>query len=266
MATYAVGDIQGCFTELDRLLDKLAFGTGDVLWAVGDLVNRGPGSLAVLRQLKGLGKAARVVLGNHDLHLLATGLGGHPVRRGDTFDDVLDAPDREELLDWLRRQPLLVRDKSLGFVMTHAGIPHLWSVSEAVQRAAEVEAVLGGDDYVAFLEDLYGNEPDRWRSTLAGQARLKLITNYFTRMRLIAADGRLDFRHKGPAADAPAPFRPWFEWRDPGAEAIVFGHWAALEPIQGRPDIVNLDTGCVWGRRLTAMRLEDGEQFSVAAG
>lgn len=265
MATYAVGDIQGCAIELERLLELVGFGAGDQLWAVGDLVNRGADSLSVLRRLKDLGNSVRVVLGNHDLHLLAMGFGGHPQRRGDTLGDVLAAPDREELLHWLRRQPLLHRDSTLGSVMTHAGIPHIWSLDEAGERAAEVEAVLRGDHFEAFLANLYGNEPDCWSPELEGLPRIKLITNYFTRMRLIRGDGRLDFKHKGAAADAPAPFRPWYEFRAPGPERLLFGHWAALEPIVDRSDVVNLDTGCVWGRRLTALRLEDARLFSVAA-
>ncbi|MEM1436250.1 MAG: symmetrical bis(5'-nucleosyl)-tetraphosphatase [Pseudomonadota bacterium] len=265
MTIYAVGDIQGCAVELERLLERLAFSADDQLWAVGDLVNRGPGSLAVLRRLYDLRAQVRVVLGNHDFHLLAMYFGEHPHRRGDTLEAVLGAADAPQLLAWLREQPLLVRDAAAGYVMTHAGVAHLFSIAEAEALAAEVQAELCHGDYRGFLRALYGNRPDRWSHDLRGFDRLRLITNYFTRMRLIAPDGQLYFKHKGPAAAAPVPFRPWYELREPGSETLLFGHWAALEPIQGRDDVVNLDTGCVWGRALTAMNLTTRELISVPA-
>lgn len=265
MTIYAVGDIQGCAVELEQLLERIGFGPDDQLWAVGDLVNRGPGSLAVLRRLYGMGAQARVVLGNHDMHLLAMYFGGHPHRRSDTLEAVLAAKDAPELLGWLRQQPLLVQDPDAGYVMTHAGVPHLFTIAQAADLAGEVQAELSNGDYRGFLQKLYGSKPDRWSQKLKGFDRLRLITNYFTRMRVITADGRLDFRYKGSAAGAPEPYRPWFELRKPGPETLLFGHWAALEPIVGREDIVNLDTGCVWGRTLTAMNLSTRELIAVPA-
>ncbi|MEM6707497.1 MAG: symmetrical bis(5'-nucleosyl)-tetraphosphatase [Pseudomonadota bacterium] len=265
MTTYAVGDIQGCRAELETLLEQVAFGAGDRLWLVGDLVNRGPDSLGTLRLLKSLGDSVTAVLGNHDLHLLAIRFGGKPVRRGDTLDDLLAAQDADELLHWLRGRPLLVHDAKLECVMTHAGVPHIWSLTDAKARAEEVEAVLRGDDASAFLEQLYGGQPDRWDDGLAGVPRLKLIANYFTRMRIIAANGQLDFQHKGLAADAPAGFEPWYALRRPEPRRYLFGHWASLEPIVDRDDIVALDTGCVWGRTLSGYALETGARISVPA-
>lgn len=265
MTIYAVGDIQGCAQELEALLERVAFGSSDQLWAVGDLVNRGPDSLGVLRRLRGLGAQARVVLGNHDLHLLAIYYGGHRHRKSDTMESLLAARDARELLDWLRCQPLMVHEPDAGFVMSHAGIAHLFSIAEAAALAREVEAVLRDGDYRGFLEHLYGNEPDTWADSLTGWPRLRLIANYFTRMRLITPAGQLDFGYKGPAAAAPAPFVPWYELREPGAETLLFGHWAALEPIVDRDDVVNLDTGCVWGRTLTAMNLTTRERIAIPA-
>jgi bis(5'-nucleosyl)-tetraphosphatase (symmetrical) len=260
MSVWAIGDVQGCLDELRELLDRIAFDPArDTAWFVGDLVNRGPDSLGVLRLVRELGPAARTVLGNHDLHLLAIRYAGHPVRGGDTFADVLNAHDTDELCDWLRRQPLLVLDDVRGFVMTHAGIPHMWSLEEARVRAAEVEQVLAGPDAADFLRVLYGNKPDTWREDLVGFDRIRLITNYFTRMRLIESGGRLDFAYKGPVREAPAGWQPWFDLRaqHPLPVQLVFGHWASLEGHCGQPRVHALDTGCVWGRSLSALRLDD---------
>ena len=265
MTTYAVGDIQGCYAELCELLAALAFADDDCLWVVGDLVNRGPESLAVLRLLYSMRGQLRVVLGNHDLHLLAIAYGGHQPNRGDTFTAVLAAPDCDELLDWLRQQSLLVQDPALGWVMTHAGVPHIWSLAQARCYAAEVEQVLRKGDYHGYFRDLYGNRPDRWQPELQGMDRLRLITNYFTRMRLLHDDGTLEFSYKGALADAPSGWLPWYRLRAPGVQRLVFGHWAALEGVTGRDDIVALDTGCVWGRTLTALNLLTGELHSVPA-
>ncbi|MGA0840189.1 MAG: symmetrical bis(5'-nucleosyl)-tetraphosphatase [Pseudomonadales bacterium] len=268
MTIWAIGDVQGCLDELRELLDRIEFDPAcDTAWFVGDLVNRGPDSLGVLRFVRGLGAAARTVLGNHDLHLLAIYLGGHPLRGGDTFADVLAADDAEELCDWLRRQPLLVLDRSSGFVMTHAGIPHIWSLEEAQMHAAEVEQVLAGPDASGFLRVLYGNRPDVWRANLESYDRLRLITNYFTRMRLIAPDGRLDFAYKGPLQAVPDAWVPWFELRakNPLPVQIAFGHWASLEGHSGQPGIHALDTGCVWGRSLSAIRLDSLQIARVAS-
>jgi bis(5'-nucleosyl)-tetraphosphatase (symmetrical) len=266
MTTWAVGDLQGCYDELRDLLDRIEFEPGrDTLWLVGDLVNRGPNSLEVLRFVRSLGAAARTVLGNHDLHLLAIRYGGHTPNRGDTFGELLAAPDGDELCDWLRRQPLLVHDDALGHVMTHAGIPHIWNRKRAASLAGEVEAVLRGDGHAEYFAALYGNRPDCWDDDLEGMDRWRLITNYFTRMRLVDKRGRLDFAYKGPVAHAPKGWSPWYDLRarKPLKETLVFGHWASLEGRTGRAGIVALDTGCVWGRSLTAMNLEDGRFVSV---
>ncbi len=236
MTVWAIGDVQGCLDELRELLDRIAFDPArDTAWFVGDLVNRGPNSLGVLRLVRELGSAARTVLGNHDLHLLAIRYAGHPVRGGDTFADILAAHDGDELCDWLRRQPLLVLDQVRGFVMTHAGIPHIWSLEDAQARAAEVEQVLAGADVGDFLRVLYGNKPDCWRADLGGFDRLRLITNYFTRMRLIDIDGRLDFAYKGPVRDAPAGWSPGCSMRVTASSPWpTFGIWRSR--AEGRFD------------------------------
>ncbi len=268
MATYAVGDVQGCYDELSELLEHVRFDPArDRLWLVGDLVNRGPKSLAVLRFVRSLGDAALCVLGNHDLHLLAIRYGGHPVRRSDTFADVLAAEDCDELCDWLRHLPMLVRDDALGYVMTHAGIPHIWDLDQAEGYARELEAVLRSDGHPVYFTGLYGNRPDIWEDSLQGLDRWRAVTNYLTRMRLVSEEGRLEFAHKGAVADAPPGWFPWYELRArrPLGVRIVFGHWAAIEGVTNQPDVIALDTGCVWGRRLTALCLETGELFSIPA-
>lgn len=267
MATFAIGDVQGCYDEFCRLLDLCRFdATTDRLWLVGDLINRGPRNLEVLRLVMSLGDRAVTVLGNHDLHLLAIALGGHSPNRSDTFGDVLAAPDLEDIICWYAAQPLLVRDDELGFAMTHAGVPHIWSLDEATARAAEVEAVIGARD-ARYFEKMYGNEPPLWSDDLEGMPRLRSITNYLTRMRLIRADGTLDFSHKGTLADIPPGLVPWYELRarEPLRLKLVFGHWAALEGHTGSDACIALDTGCVWGRHLTALCLETGTFISTPA-
>lgn len=264
MATYVIGDVQGCFAELEALLSKLSHRRRrDRLWFVGDLVNRGPESLATLRFVKGLGEAAVTVLGNHDLHFLAIALGGHAPRPSDTLDELLDAKDCLRLAHWLRRQPLLHRAQ--GVVMAHAGVPHIWRLKKAKRRAAEVETALRGDGCGEFLSRIYGDEPRAWRKSLTGIERLRVIVNYFTRMRFVAVDGTLEFKAKGPAEAAPAGFKPWFDFPSCVHRPILFGHWAALNGVC-RKRAIGVDTGCVWGATLTAYRLEDGTRFSVAAG
>jgi bis(5'-nucleosyl)-tetraphosphatase (symmetrical) len=268
MATYAVGDVQGCYDELALLLERLRFDpAADRLWLVGDLVNRGPKSLAVIRLVRSLGDAAVCVLGNHDLHLLAIRYGGHASKPGDTLNEVLDAPDADAIFEWLRGLPLLVCDETLGYVMTHAGIPHVWNLAEARARAGEVEAVLRGNGCREFLAGMYGNRPDCWDDGLVGLDRWRVITNYFTRMRLVDERGRLDFAHKGTLADVPEGWYPWYELRSrrPLPVTILFGHWAALEGATNRSDVIALDTGCVWGGALTALCLETKESVSIAA-
>ena len=264
MATYVVGDVQGCFASLRALLKEVRFGAQDALWCVGDLVNRGPDSLATLRFARDLGDRFACVLGNHDLHFLAMVYGGHPHRAGDTLRPLLDAPDCAALADWLRRQPLLLETDA--FALAHAGVPHVWSLETARRNAREVEGVLRGAEHRAFFKGMYGNEPALWDAALAGLPRQRAIVNYLTRMRLAAADGRLDFTHKGDLATKPPPgYRPWFRYPSRVGKTICFGHWAALNGATGAAPVIGLDTGCVWGRALAALRLEDGRRFHVPA-
>ncbi|MGV3626908.1 MAG: symmetrical bis(5'-nucleosyl)-tetraphosphatase [Betaproteobacteria bacterium] len=261
MATYAIGDIQGCYDEMRRLLDSIGFDpVQDRLWLVGDLVNRGPQSPEVLRYLRGLGERAISVLGNHDLHLLVVAAGVRKPHRGDTLDALLAAPDRDELLDWLRRQRLMHADA--GYAMVHAGLLPQWSIAQALALAREVEAALQGPDYGEFLNCMYGNSPAQWRDDLAGYDRLRVVVNAMTRLRLCTSAGVMDFTHKTGLADAPAGYLPWFDvpGRASSDTPVLFGHWAALG-LTLRSDVLGLDSGCVWGRRLTAVRLEDRRVF-----
>ncbi len=268
MAVYAIGDVQGCYAPLRRLLDRLGFDpVADQLWLVGDLVNRGPQSLAVLRFLCQLGNAAICVLGNHDLALLTLAAGLTQPRRGDTMTEVVAAPDAAELLAWLRQRPLLHHDAGLGFTLAHAGLAPAWDLAQARDCAAEVETVLRGPDYRDFLAGMYGDQPDRWSDDLRGIARLRCIVNYFTRMRFCRPDGSLDLKAKGPPGQQAPGLQPWFELPDRRNRdlRIVFGHWAALG-YHRAPGIYALDSGCVWGGQLTALRLDGADQsvFSVA--
>lgn len=263
MPTYAVGDLQGCLAPLERLLDELKFDPArDRLWLVGDLVNRGPDSLAVLRFVRALGEAAVCVLGNHDLHLLALAEGYGRVHKGDTLDAVLDAPDRDELLGWLRQQKLACRDG--GYLMVHAGVLPGWTPEETMQRAAEAEAVLRGAHYREFFAQMYGNAPISWDPGLEGVERLRVIVNAFTRLRYCTAEGQMEFHHKGAPGTQPAGWLPWFEvpGRKSAGTTVVIGHWSTLGLIN-RDDLIALDTGCLWGGRLTAVRLEDRQVFAV---
>ncbi len=258
MAQYAIGDLQGCYDPFRRLLDKISFDPGkDKLWLTGDLVNRGPKSRKTLKFVKSLGAAAITVLGNHDLHLLTL---AHDVKftktRFDAFWKILGNEDCEDLLDWLRVQPLAHYDNKLNTLMVHAGIPPQWTVKKTLKRAAEVEAVLGGEDYDAFLEVLYGDQPDKWSGSLSGADRLRFIVNALTRMRMIDRAGRIDFTHTGPMTTAASGLTPWFavpaaRWQ---GTRIVFGHWSALGLIVNQ-ELIAIDTGCVWGRQLTAVKL-----------
>jgi bis(5'-nucleosyl)-tetraphosphatase (symmetrical) len=264
MPTYAIGDIQGCNTQFQQLLEQLHFDPAtDKLWLVGDLVNRGPDSLGVLRLVKSLGDAAVTVLGNHDLHLLAVAEGVADQHHGDTIDDILDAPDRAELLDWLRRQRMLHVEGE--HVLAHAGLLPDWSVKKARQLAAEVEVALRGKDYVKFLEHMYGNSPNGWDDELTGYKRLRVITNALTRMRVCTAEGEMEFKFKGELQDVPSGYLPWFDVPDRASASatVIFGHWSALG-LQVRPNLLALDTGCLWGGALTAVRLEDRELFQVS--
>lgn len=261
MAIYAVGDLQGCLDPLERLLEQLAFDPArDRLWLVGDLVNRGPQSLEALRFVRDLGPAAITVLGNHDLHLLAVALGGKKSKGKDTLAPILVAPDRDELIDWLRRQPLVHHDPAVGAVLAHAGIPPDWDLATAQACAREVEAVLAGNEVREFLVEMYGDHPDRWDAGLLGLDRLRYTVNALTRMRYVTADGALEFRHKCSPDQAPAGLLPWFEMaREPLGATVVFGHWSTLGRTRV-PGAIALDTGCLWGGRLSAVRLDDPRQ------
>ena len=263
MATYVVGDIQGCCTEFRQLLEQMRFDpAADRLWLVGDLVNRGPDSLGVLRLVKSLGNAAITVLGNHDLHLLAVAEGAAELHRSDTLDDILAAPDRDELLAWLRAQRLLHVEGD--FVLVHAGLLPGWTVAQAQQLASEVEDALRGSHYQDFLARMYGNHPNRWEDSLTGYKRLRVITNAFTRMRTCTVLGEMEFKFKGGVQDVPAGYLPWFEvpGRASAKATIVCGHWSALG-LKITPPVIALDTGCLWGGALSAIRLEDREVFQV---
>ncbi len=257
MPSYAIGDVQGCFDELKRLLRELGFGARDRLWFVGDLVNRGPKSLEVLRFVSDLGERAVVVLGNHDLHLVTQHEGFERPRKDDSFGDVLEAPDAGSLVDWLRMRPMMHLDG--GYAMVHAGLLPQWSIAQAQALAKEVEAALQGADYKAFLSNMYGSLPDQWSDALTGWDRLRVIVNAMTRLRYCTPQGRMDFRAKGMTA--PAGYAPWFDFRN-DSETLVCGHWSALG-LKTRPRLAALDSGCVWGGKLTAMRLEDRALFQV---
>ena len=263
MAIYAIGDIQGCHTELEQMLLLISFDPAkDKLWFVGDLVNRGPDSLKVLRLVKSLGDSAITVLGNHDLHLLAVAEGVAELHRSDTLNEILNAPDRDELLTWLRQQRLLHAEE--GHVLVHAGLLPQWSVKQAKSMAAEVEQALRGDDYVSFFKHMYGNTPHVWNDDLSGYKRLRFITNVFTRMRICTPQGELEYKFKGELEKMPQGYMPWFDApkRKNSDATIIFGHWSALG-LKITPNIIALDTGCLWGGSLTAIRLGDRKLFQV---
>lgn len=268
---YVIGDVQGCFEALKALLKEIRFDPDqDFLWFAGDLVARGENSVGALRFIKKLADrdAAATVLGNHDLTLIAGARGLKEIKAKDRTQDVIDAIDGDELIDWLRKQPLCLLPNE-HTILTHAGIPCIWDAQKTVTLAKEVEAVLANEDLSvldAFLADMYGSKPDLWEDNLTGSARLRCITNYLTRMRLTNADGALEFSFKD-ALDAPMPegYLPWFEFSSKAAQThqIIFGHWAALEGRTINEQIQNIDGGCVWGRKLMAYRLEYKEIFSV---
>lgn len=259
MATYAIGDLQGCAQELRALLEAFSFDAGrDRLWFVGDLVNRGPRSLDALRFVRGLGEAAVCVLGNHDFHLLCRAEGFARRHADDTLDEVLAAPDAASLLDWLRRRPMLHEEG--GHVMVHAGLLPQWSLARAFALAREVEAALRGPGYREFLRNLYGTQPSAWRDDLAGWDRLRVIVNAMARLRFCTDDGEMLLAVK--REDAPPGARRWFDLRPADERPIVFGHWSTLGLVLTEK-VLALDTGCVWGGRLTAVRLEDRALFQV---
>lgn len=263
MATYVIGDVQGCLVALEELLAEFAFEPGrDRLWITGDLVNRGEDSLGMLRWCVAHDESVVAVLGNHDLHLLAVAEGFVPAHHHDTLDDVLEAPDRGRLLDWLRRRPMLHREGD--WLMVHAGLLPEWTAAQAQALAAELEAVLRGDGYHDFLARMYGNEPRHWDPRLTGQDRLRLVANAMTRMRYLDIDGGMDFLHKVALAQGPADRVAWFDFPNRRSQGvrILFGHWSTLGLLL-REDVVALDTGCLWGGLLSAYRLEDGQLFQV---
>jgi bis(5'-nucleosyl)-tetraphosphatase (symmetrical) len=264
MAIYAIGDIQGCFSAFQNLIDEIRFDPSkDRLWYVGDLVNRGPDSLAVLRRVKALGSSAVVVLGNHDLHLLAAAEGARPVGKEDTFQDVLEASDRDELLGWLRQQPLVHREEN--FLLVHAGLLPQWTASEARGLAIEVERVLHGPNYKTLLHEMYGSSPTQWSSDLTGMSRYRVIINAFTRLRFCTPEGVMDLKQTGPPETAPKGLYPWFAVpnRQSREVTVICGHWAALG-LRMTDNLMALDSGCVWGGSLTAVRLEDRQVFQVS--
>ncbi|CAA0095162.1 Bis(5'-nucleosyl)-tetraphosphatase, symmetrical [Zhongshania aliphaticivorans] len=264
MSNYAVGDLQGCLKPLQRLLKQVNFDANvDQLWLVGDLVNRGPDSLDTLRFLYSMKDSLRITLGNHDLHTIAlarkaTTRGRHP-----TLEALLNAHDCDELTQWLLQQPLVRKSDDGRYLMSHAGIPHIWSSHQALSLSKEVESTLQSVKVDDFFHNMYGDSPLCWRDDLCGNERLRTITNYLTRMRACDAHGELELSFKGSPADIPAPYRPWFEWQplNQRQETLIFGHWAALECNTGRNDIIALDSGCVWGRHMTMLNMDTQQLY-----
>lgn len=263
MSTYVIGDVQGCLGALHELLESIAFDPArDRLWLTGDLVNRGEDSIGTLRWCMAHDASLVAILGNHDLHLLAVAEGFVPAHKKDTLDEILDAPDRAEALDWLRWRPMVHREgKDL---MVHAGLLPAWTADDAVALGRELEAALRGPGYREFLREMYGNEPRQWDAGLTGQDRLRLIANAMTRLRFLHGDGGMEFLHKCPPGDAPAELIPWYDApnRRSADARIFFGHWSTLG-LFARQDVIALDTGCLWGGRLSAFRLDDGRVFQV---
>ncbi len=264
MATYAIGDVQGCFDDLLRLLDRLNFDERrDTLWFAGDLVNRGPKSLDTLRFVKNLGETAVAVLGNHDMHLLAASCVPKSAQKKDALSQVLEAPDCGELIDWLRFRPLFHYNGD--FCLLHAGLPPQWDLKKTQKMASLVEKTLRSPNYPLFLKQMYGNKPNSWSADLKGVARLRFIVNCFTRMRYCDSTGKLDFANSGPVGSQPKGLIPWFEvpHRKSADLRIIFGHWSTLGYYEGA-NCYAIDTGCLWGGKLTAIKLgETVEHFSV---
>lgn len=265
MATYAVGDLQGCLEPLKCLLERVKFDPAqDKLWLVGDLVNRGPASLETLRFLHGMRESLVCVLGNHDLHLVAVAYNAERLKKNDTLREIVEAPDCAQLIEWLRRMPLIHHDAQRDITLVHAGIPPQWTIEKSLQRAAEVEAALRDDTQLPmFLDGMYGNEPAKWDKKLHGIERLRVITNYFTRMRFCTPDGKLDLKSKEGLDTAPPGYAPWFSHveRKAAGRRIIFGHWAALEGQCDVPGLFALDTGCVWGGSMTLLNVDTLERI-----
>ncbi len=263
MATYAIGDLQGCFDSLQELIEEIGWRKSeDHLWFVGDLVNRGPRSLEILRFIKALGDRAVSVLGNHDLHLLMVAEGCAKLHRKDTLGPILSAPDRDELLIWLRSLPLMHLDGE--YAMVHAGLLPSWSISQALDLAREARQALNGPDWRCLMQHMYGNQPDQWDDKLTGHDRMRVIINAMTRLRICTPEGKMEFGHKAGIAGIPADFLPWFSvpGRQSADKTIICGHWSAIGPRQER-NLLALDSGCLWGGQLTAVRLEDQRMYQV---
>ena len=264
MATYAIGDLQGCFDSLQELIGEIGFRESeDRLWFVGDLVNRGPQSLEILRFVKSLGNRAVSVLGNHDLHLLMVAEERVKAHRKDTLGAILGAPDRNELLAWLRARPLMHAEGE--YAMVHAGLLPSWSIGKALDLARETEEALQGTDWRTLMAHMYGNRPDHWDEALSGHERLRVIINAMTRLRICTPDGRMEFSHKGRIEDIPKGYVPWFAvpGRRSANATVICGHWSTIG-LQVEKNLLALDSGCLWGRRLSAVRLEDRRIFQVS--
>jgi bis(5'-nucleosyl)-tetraphosphatase (symmetrical) len=263
VSTYVVGDIQGCYQELVALLDAVNFDASeDHLWVAGDMINRGPDNLATIELLRQIPNI-QIILGNHDLHFLAVALTDRKPSRSDTIIDLLSSEQLNEITEWLRLQKLAFYSEAFDLLVVHAGIPHTWTIKQALGYASEVEAVIKSNQHLMFFEQMYGNEPTQLALELTGMDRWRVITNYFTRLRFCAADGSMELITKTDIA--PPGYAPWFEFPRQEASRILFGHWAAIEGKTSSKQFVALDTGCVWGRELSALRLEDNKLFSVPA-
>lgn len=267
MATYAIGDIQGCYQSLQKLLNKIDFNPSkDRLWIVGDLINRGPESLKTLQYLYEFRDQVQCVLGNHDLHFLAVESGVRSATKKDTFDEILHAPERKKLVKWLKKQPLFYYNEQLNFAMAHAGVLPQWTIKQAQKLSKEVSDFVNSKKSEQFFAAMYGDTPHTWSTRLKGLPRLRFITNCFTRMRYCFSDGALDLTQKVPIGQHPAMLQPWFKLRKrPLGCQLVFGHWASLQGHCEAKDVYAIDTGCVWGGELTALRLDDQTLFSVAS-
>ncbi len=267
MADYAIGDIQGCYKELRLLLKAINFNSQtDTLWIAGDLVNRGPQSLEVLKFLFDIQNSVNVVLGNHDLHLLAIAAGTRKHGPKDTLTDILESPECDQLISWLRQQALLIHNPEKHFTMVHAGIPPIWSIDEARAYAKEVENCIKSNNWIAFTQNMYSDTPKCWSNALEGNTRLRVITNYLTRMRFCTQYGELDLKDKESRFSKRQNFKPWFEYKNLNItdnEHIIFGHWAALEGHTGLAHYHALDTGCIWGGTLTAMNITNKQCTQV---
>ena len=267
MTQYAVGDIQGCYTELMDCLNQVNFNPDqDCLWVAGDMVNRGPDSLATLAFLYENRNSLRCVLGNHDLHLLAIYFGHRQAKSSDTVDQILSHPDCDHWMEWLRQQPLCQYDSHNQYFMSHAGLPPQWSIKQALSYSEEIASVLNSEAIDAFLATMYGNTPSHWQTDLSGTDRLRCITNYFTRMRICDIKGGLEFDYKGSLADIPAGYYAWFKHphRQSINDRIIFGHWASLGGYTDNNTLFGLDTACVWGQHLTLMQLDNQQYFTAS--